>query len=65
MPDVHCTVNTCRYYKTGNLCTAENIVIQTDAAGGFGPNAKMCDLKATPANTKDQTCCQTFRPAGG
>lgn len=61
MPDVHCTVNTCQYYKNGNLCTADNIVVQTDNAGGFSPNAQLDSLDATPANSKDATCCQTFK----
>lgn len=39
MPDVNCTVNTCQYWKNGNLCKAQNIVVQSDAAGGFPPPA--------------------------
>jgi len=65
MPDVNCTVNTCKYWQTSNLCSAQQIVIQNDAQGGFSPNTKLDQLKATPANTIDETCCQTFKNAKG
>lgn len=61
MPDVNCTVSTCKYYKEGNLCTANQIVIQSDLEGGFPPNARLDSLKQTPASTIDETCCQTFK----
>ena len=60
MPDVHCTVDNCKYWIGSNLCTAENIIVQNDEEGGFSPNAKLDNLKATPASSKDETCCQTF-----
>jgi len=60
MPDVNCTVNTCKYWNNGNRCTAKNIIIQSDAAGGVSPSANLSDLKQTPARSKDETCCQTF-----
>lgn len=65
MPDVNCTVNTCKYWQDSNLCNAQQIVIQNDAQGGFSPNAKLDQLKATPANNNDETCCQTFKNARG
>jgi len=35
MPDVHYTVNTCKYWQNPNLCHAQQIVMQSDAAGVF------------------------------
>jgi hypothetical protein len=35
MPDVHYTVNTCKYWQNSNLCHAQQIVMQSDAAGVF------------------------------
>ena len=65
MPDVNCTVNSCKYWQNGNLCNAQNIVVQSDAAGGFPPNAKLDQLNATPASTIDDTCCQTVKNTRG
>lgn len=61
MPDVNCTVNTCKYWESGNLCNAQQIVIQNDEEGGFSPNANLKHLSATPAQSEDETCCQTFK----
>ena len=65
MPDVNCTVNTCKYWQSNNLCNAQQIVIQNDEAGGFSQNATLTQLNATPASTMDETCCQTFKNAKG
>lgn len=61
MPDVNCTVNNCKYWTGSNLCTAQQIVVQNDQSGGFSPNAQLTQLAATPASSKDNTCCQTFQ----
>lgn len=62
MPDVNCTVDNCQYWTSGNLCEAQQIVIQNDEDGGFSPNAKLKELAATPAaQNEDDTCCQTFK----
>jgi hypothetical protein len=60
MPEVHCTVDNCKYWTNNNLCTADTIVVQNDQEGGFSPQASLTSLAATPAASKDQTCCQTF-----
>ncbi len=64
MPEVSCTVNTCKYWENDNLCNASRIVIQSDAGGGFPPSASVDKLDKTPAESKDETCCQTFRNEG-
>ena len=61
MPDVNCTVDNCKYWNGGNLCEAQQIVIQNDENGGFSPSAKLKELAATPASNNDDTCCQTFK----
>ena len=64
MPEVACTVNNCKYWTQDNLCTAKQIIVQNDAqGGGFSPNASLQSLSATPANSNDDTCCQTFKNA--
>ncbi len=65
MPDVSCTVNTCKYWEQNNLCSASHIVIQTDEGGGFSPDASISSLAETPASSKDETCCQTFKNQRG
>ncbi|MHB8945953.1 MAG: DUF1540 domain-containing protein [Bacillota bacterium] len=65
MPDVSCTVNTCKYWENSNLCSASHIVIQTDEAGGFSPSSSINSLSETPAESKDETCCQTFKNQKG
>jgi len=64
MPDLNCTVNSCKYWQQGNLCTAQQIIIQNDQSGGVSPNASLSSLSATPASSIDQTCCQTFKYKG-
>lgn len=61
MPDVNCTVNNCKYWSDKNLCSAQQIVVQNDASGGFSQNAILTQLQATPASSIDDTCCQTFK----
>lgn len=64
MPDVGCTVNNCKYWTNGNMCNADQIMIQNDMDGGFSPNSKLNNLSPTPASTIDETCCQTFKNKG-
>ncbi|HEY8463833.1 MAG TPA: DUF1540 domain-containing protein [Bacillota bacterium] len=61
MPDVNCTVDNCEYWTNGNLCKAKQIVIQNDSEGGFPPDAKLDNLSTTPADSVEDTCCQTFK----
>lgn len=61
MPEVSCTVNTCKYWSNKNQCHADHIIVQSDAQGGFGPSAQLDQLAATPASSEDETCCQTFK----
>jgi len=61
MPDVNCTVDNCQYWTNGNLCSAQQIIIQSDVEGGVSPNAKLENLAGTPADSVDETCCQTFK----
>jgi len=61
MPNVNCTVDNCEYWSDGNSCQATQIVIQNDEDGGFPPTATLSSLTPTPADAKDDTCCQTFK----
>jgi hypothetical protein len=61
MPDVNCTVSTCKHFGSGNRCSAKQIIIQSEAGGGVSPDAQLSSLSETPAQSKDETCCQTFK----
>ncbi len=65
MPEVSCTVSSCKYWEQKNLCNASHIIIQSDEAGGFAPTSKIDQLTETPASSKDETCCQTFKNEQG
>lgn len=61
MPDVFCSVNTCRYNEHGQLCNASEIVVQSDREGSQGSVRDPKSLKPTPCSSIDETCCQTFQ----
>lgn len=49
--DVKCVANSCLYWKSGNRCSAKNIMIEVFAEGR--------------ARTSGETGCQTFVPKEG
>lgn len=60
MPQVYCTVNTCKFHQKGNLCSASEIVVQSDSEGQYSSTNQADSLQATPCSSIDETCCQTF-----
>ncbi|MGN1385765.1 MAG: DUF1540 domain-containing protein [Bacillus sp. (in: firmicutes)] len=46
--DVKCSANSCFFWKSGNRCSAKNIMIDVYSEGR--------------ARTSGETGCQTFRP---
>ncbi|MDC0761806.1 MULTISPECIES: DUF1540 domain-containing protein [Brevibacillus] len=68
MPAVKCSVANCEYWAQGNLCSAEEIMVEIDAhatvnvkeefAGEYGQNTQHQDQ----AKTSSETCCLTFKP---
>lgn len=65
---IHCSVNNCHYWKQGNICDANEIVVVSDQFGAGYPDrvdAPMADTFApTPVNKCMDTCCKTFVPHG-
>jgi hypothetical protein len=65
---IHCIVNSCHYWKNGNLCDANEILVTTDAFGDENPDAVDAHiantLRPSGANTCMETCCKTFVPKG-
>ena len=66
---IHCTVNNCYYWETGNICLAEEILITSDrVATQYGESVDANAVKElaeqsglTPAENAMETCCKTFR----
>ncbi|EJL43288.1 hypothetical protein BAG01nite_25650 [Brevibacillus agri] len=68
MPEVRCSVANCEYWAQGNLCSADEIMVEIDAhanantkeefAGEYGQNTGHKDH----ATKSSETCCLTFKP---
>ncbi|MCL6581135.1 MAG: DUF1540 domain-containing protein [Firmicutes bacterium] len=65
---VRCTVSNCQYYKSGNYCDAEEILVVSDDLAAREPQSvcapEASALESTPTRTCQDTCCKTFVPAG-
>ncbi|MTI81797.1 MAG: DUF1540 domain-containing protein [Firmicutes bacterium] len=61
---IHCSVNNCHYWSTGNKCVANEIIVVNDAFGSQQPDhidaGEAKQIEATPAGTCMETCCKTF-----
>jgi len=65
---IHCIVEDCHYYSTGNKCSAKEILVATDQFGQTQPDRVDCEMatELTPqkAGTCMKTCCKTYVPKG-
>lgn len=65
---IHCLVNSCHYWKDGNMCVANEILVASDDFGADNPDsvdAPMASrIEPTPVNTCMETCCKTFVDKG-
>ncbi|NLC12225.1 MAG: DUF1540 domain-containing protein [Firmicutes bacterium] len=63
---IHCIVNDCHYWKNGNKCAANEILVATDSFGADNPeeiDAQMAtQLTPQSAGNCMTTCCKTFVP---
>jgi len=68
MPQIHCSVDSCHYWKQGNLCDAQEIMVTSDAMGSTLPDRTDATnyqaFGSTPVNTCMETCCKTFVQGG-
>ena len=66
--DVHCTINNCKWWKSGNVCAATEILVTSDDIGADYPDNVDVDQVSmlaqqtggTPAGSCMHTCCKTF-----
>lgn len=65
--DVKCSVSNCTYWKQGNDCTAQAIMVTVDKHGNQKFNEEiageiMVDLQhKDSASQSAETCCHTFK----
>ena len=61
---VRCTVSTCHYWRSGNECHADQILVTSDSFANLqydGVDALVADtLGSTPTRSCMETCCKTF-----
>lgn len=66
--EIYCSVNTCHYWKNGNICDANEIMVTSDSMGAQAPDhfdaPDYQSFQQTPVDTCMQTCCKTFAPSG-
>ncbi len=64
---IHCTVNSCHYWDSGNKCAAQEIMVTSDSVGSAKPDSYDAKMAATAPQTPVQacvdTCCKTFVPS--
>lgn len=68
MPNVvvNCTVTNCFFHRKGNVCGAEEILIDThnhlkDQSSEFAAEVDFKEVSER-AKSSEETCCKTFRP---
>ncbi|MGI6318418.1 MAG: DUF1540 domain-containing protein [Firmicutes bacterium] len=68
MPSIYCSVNNCHYWKKGNMCDANQIMITSDEIGSTFPDSIDApdhdQLEQTPVDSCMETCCKTFVEKG-
>lgn len=64
MTKIYCSVSNCRYWKKGNICNANQIMVTSDDMGDWAMGnleaANLDDFEETPVESSMETCCQTF-----
>ncbi|HEY8347235.1 MAG TPA: DUF1540 domain-containing protein [Symbiobacteriaceae bacterium] len=58
--EIYCTVNSCYYYGSGDVCTAQKILIRHNPAT-LGTDMEVGAL-GDEAHDSAQTLCETFIP---
>ncbi len=65
---IHCIIENCHYWKQGNRCSANEILITTDHFGATEPDNVDCEmakeLSPVQADSCMETCCKTYVQKG-
>lgn len=59
--EIYCTVNSCYYYGSGDLCKAAKIMVKNNPATLQNANMEVGTLGGE-ARQSNQTLCETFIP---
>ncbi|WP_309123415.1 DUF1540 domain-containing protein [Paenibacillus sp.] len=67
LTQVKCSVSNCAFYKEGNRCGADSIMIDVDKHARMDFNAEFAGESfdtehQDDAKTSSTTCCHTFKP---
>ncbi len=66
--EVYCTISNCHYWKNGNYCDANEILVTNDKLASSEPDRldapQASTLEHTPVGQCMDTCCKTFVPSG-
>lgn len=61
---IHCTIENCHYYQSGNKCVANEILVATDQFGAQQPDSKDANMAsqyaAESVNECMDSCCKSF-----
>lgn len=64
MQHIHCSVNNCHYWSQGNRCSANEIIVVSDAKANSLPDKIDATMAAqfpqTPVDSCMSTCCKSF-----
>lgn len=66
-PQVKCSVSNCVYYKQGNNCGADLIMVEVDKHANMNFNEEFAgetfdSEHQDQAKSSSKTCCHTFKP---
>jgi hypothetical protein len=65
---IHCSVDNCHYWSSGNKCAASEIMVTSDSLAHRTADAvdapEASTIDSTPAGSCMETCCKTFVTKG-
>jgi hypothetical protein len=68
MSNIYCSVSNCHYWKKGNMCDANQIMVTSDDMAGWEPDSfdapEHSEFDHTPVDSCMETCCKTFVEKG-
>lgn len=67
MPVVKCSVSNCTYWGSGNICTADAIMVEIDRHARASFREEIGEIQVDSghkdvAQSSSDTCCHTFKP---
>lgn len=68
MAKIHCSVNSCHYWASQNICDASEIMVTSDSFAAGAPDTidapKATTVSPTPVKDCMETCCKTYVTKG-